>query len=118
MSQVGGIHFEAAMATLRPHGRVAICGGISAYNNSERTPQRLFPMDMIYSFQRIEGFMCMPWLSGKKGNFLPEMHSWLREGKIVVEETHFTGIEAWPDAFQALFTGANTGKVTVDVSKC
>ena len=32
---VGGIHFEAAMSSLRPHGRVAVCGGISEYNSAE-----------------------------------------------------------------------------------
>lgn len=37
---VGGIHFEAAMACLRPHGRVAICGGITNYCKSERVPER------------------------------------------------------------------------------
>jgi NADPH-dependent curcumin reductase CurA len=29
---VGGMHFEAAMTALRPHGRVAVCGGIARYN--------------------------------------------------------------------------------------
>jgi hypothetical protein len=33
---VGGAHFEAAMMTLRPHGRVAVCGGITHYNEGER----------------------------------------------------------------------------------
>ena len=71
---------------------------------------------MIYTFQRVEGFMCMPWLSGQKGAFLTDMKQWLSEGKVEVQETVFVGAAAWPSAFQALFTGANTGKVVVDVS--
>ena len=63
---VGGMHFETAMESLRPQGRAAICGGISHYNEGERQADRIFPTDMIYGFKRIEGFMCMPWLSGKK----------------------------------------------------
>lgn len=51
---VGGIHFEAAMMALAPHGRVAVCGGISKYNNGERSAERFFPTDMIYTFQRVE----------------------------------------------------------------
>jgi hypothetical protein len=113
---VGGAHFEAAMAVLRPHGRVAVCGGIAHYNAGERQPERIFPTDMIYTFQRIEGFTCMPWLSGAKGQFLADMAQWLGEGKVAVEETSFAGAASWPMAFQALFTGANTGKVVVDVS--
>jgi NADPH-dependent curcumin reductase CurA len=112
---VGGIHFEAAMATLRPHGRVAVCGGISEYNAAEKVPQKFYPMQLIYSFQRVEGFMCMPWLSGAKGNFLKDMSQWLKEDKIKVEETKFDGIDQWPLAFQSLFTGGNTGKVIVNV---
>lgn len=112
---VGGAHFEAAMASLRPHGRVALCGGISNYNKGEAVPERFFPMKMIYSFQRVEGFMCMPWLSGQKGKFLDDMSEWLQQGKIAVEETHFSGVDQWPLAFQSLFTGGNTGKVVVKV---
>ena len=72
-------------------------------------------MDMIYTFQRVEGFTCLPYLSGQKLNFLKDMSRWLREGKIVAEQTFFDGIESWPDAFQALFTGKNIGKVVVRV---
>ena len=59
--------------------------------------------------------MCAPWLSGQKGNFLVDMHRWLREGKLVVKETVFEGIELWPNAFQSLFTGENVCKVVVRV---
>ena len=71
---------------------------------------------MIYTFQRVEGFMCAPWLTGRRGDFHTDMARWLAEGKLVVEETRFAGIEAWPSAFQSLFTGANRGKVVVDVA--
>jgi NADPH-dependent curcumin reductase CurA len=92
-----------------------VCGGISQYNNAEKTPLKFFPTDMIYTFQRVEGFVCMPWLSGKKGNFLKDMSGWLVEGKVKVEETKFEGIDQWAVAFQSLFTGGNTGKVVVNV---
>ena len=32
---VGGEHLEAALVALEPHGRVALCGVISLYNDSE-----------------------------------------------------------------------------------
>ena len=60
--------------------------------------------------------MCMPWLSGKKGNFLKDMAGWVKEGKVSVEETFFDGVEAWPMAFQALFTGSKKGKVVVKIA--
>ena len=63
--------------------------------------------------QRIEGFVCMPWLKGLKGNFLEEMAEWWKSGKLQVEETVFHGIEKWPEAFAALFRGQNVGKVVI-----
>ena len=112
---VGGIHFAAAMACLGNFGRVAICGNIEAYNDETPTPTPFWPMNMIYTSQRIEGFVSITWLTGKKGNWLPEMAQWLKEGKINVKETVTEGVENWPHAFIQLFTGANVGKVVVKV---
>lgn len=112
---VGGMHFDAAFASLRPHGRIAVCGGISQYNEANPALNSINPMNMVYTFQRIEGFVCSPWLSGKKGNFLQDMHRYFREGYLVSQETYFDGIEHWVDGFQSLFTGKNVGKVVVRV---
>ena len=112
---VGGYHFDAAFDSLRAHGRIAVCGGISQYNEAIPQLNAINPMKMIYSYQRIEGFVCIPWLAGKKGNFLHDMHSFLRSGKVTVQETIFNGIESWVEGFQSLFTGANVGKVVVRI---
>ena len=64
---VGGIHFNAAFNNLAPGGVIAVCGQISEYNDSIPVGNNINLMKMIYSAQRIEGFMCYPWLSGKKG---------------------------------------------------
>ena len=37
---VGGDHLEAAISTLNVHGRAAVCGAISGYNDTEPTPAR------------------------------------------------------------------------------
>jgi NADPH-dependent curcumin reductase CurA len=112
---VGGIHFDAAYASLRPHGRIAVCGGISQYNEANPALNAINPMKMVYTFQRIEGFISLPWLSGKKGNFVQDMHRYYREGLVVSQETYFDGIEHWVDGFQSLFTGTNVGKVVVRI---
>jgi NADPH-dependent curcumin reductase CurA len=41
------------------------------------------------------------------------MKQWLEEGKLKAEETLYTGIEAWPEAFGSLFSGAHTGKAVL-----
>ena len=110
---VGGMHFDAAFASLAKNGRIAVCGGISQYNEENAAKQSVELMKMIYSFQRIEGFITWPWLVGQKGNFLVDMAKWWKEGKVVAEETFFEGIENWAVGFQSLFTGANKGKVVI-----
>lgn len=112
---VGGIHFDAAYASLKRFGRIAVCGGISQYNEATPNLNAINPMTMVYTFQRIEGFVCFPWLSGQKGNFLQDMHRYYRDGYVVSQETYFDGIEHWIDGFQSLFTGQNVGKVVVRI---
>lgn len=113
---VGGMHFEAALATLRPGGRIAVCGCISSYSDAQPKPCAIHPMQLIYNQQRIEGFVCSAWLSGKKGTVMADMSKWWKEGKLKIKETYFDGVEKWPEAFQSLFTGANVGKVVVRCS--
>ena len=83
---VGGIHFEAAMALLKKGGRVAVCGTISSYNDAQRQKESFNLSSMIYKQQRIEGFVCMPWLSGKQGNFLKDMSQWHKGNSSQPEE--------------------------------
>mmetsp|Transcript_37970 Transcript_37970/g.118468 ORF Transcript_37970/g.118468 Transcript_37970/m.118468 type:complete len:346 (+) Transcript_37970:72-1109(+) len=110
---VGGIHFEAAMSCLQVRGRVAVCGAISGYNDARPSPNKIHITNMIYSFQRVEGFTAGPWLLGQEGEFLKDMATWVREGKLRVQETFFDGIESFGEAFKSLFVGGNTGKVVV-----
>ena len=113
---VGGMHFEAAFNSLRPHGRIAVCGEIAEYSAEHPNLSPISLMKMIYTFQRIEGFVCGPWLRHERGDFISDMSGWIKEGKVKLQEESFTdGLENWPAAFQSLFTGANIGKVVVRV---
>lgn len=110
---VGGFHFDAALASLRSGGRIAVCGGISEYNVGEPELHSFNPMSMVYTAQRIEGFLCGPWLTGQRGHFLRDMADFYRQGKLAPQETFFDGVEKWGEGFQALFTGKNVGKVVI-----
>ena len=90
---VGGIHFAASMECLNNFGRVAVCGMIDIYNDAIPEPCNFWPMKMIYSSQRVEGFISFAWLSGKKGgDWLGSMHKWLSEGKINIKESQLRGL--------------------------
>jgi hypothetical protein len=47
---------------------------------------------------------------------IKQLSQWLREGKLVYEETVMHGFESIPQAFLDLFEGKNTGKMVVKVS--
>jgi NADPH-dependent curcumin reductase CurA len=110
---VGGMHWYAALDLLKPGGRVALCGQISSYSTSEPTRVSLDPMKFIYQSQRVEGFLCFPWLKGEKGRFMEDMSRWVQEGKICEHESFYDGLDQWPCAFRSLFTGDSIGKVVV-----
>ena len=78
---VGGIHFEAAMSLLKRHGRIAVCGSISSYNSAKPEYCKINISNMIYSFQRVEGFVCHPWLTHQKGIFSTIWQSGLKRAK-------------------------------------
>ena len=113
---VGGMHFEAAFASLRTGGRIAVCGEIAEYSAEHPNLSSISLMNMIYTNQRIEGYLCGPWLRRERGDFVTDIARWIKEGKVSLQEESVTnGIENWPAAFNSLFTGANVGKVVVRV---
>jgi len=112
---VGGDHLEAAIDVLKVHGRAAICGMISQYNNTEATPGPR-NMSMIVGKRLVlRGF-----LVSDHGDLLPEftreVGGWLADGKLVVRETVVDGLENAPEAFLGLLRGDNTGKMVVRIA--
>jgi NADPH-dependent curcumin reductase CurA len=108
---VGGTHLDAAFAHARNHARFAICGMIESYNRTEAASFR-FIMRIIAARIRLQGFLVFDYYS-RMGEFYGEMAEWLKSGAVTTHETIIDGLEATPDAFLGLFTGANLGKMLV-----
>lgn len=108
---VGGDHLDAALATARSNARFAICGLIEGYNSAEPMAFRYFAR-VIAARITIRGFLFPDYLA-RMPEFYAEMGPWVASGKVTSRETVHDGIEAMPDAFIGLFTGANTGKMLV-----
>ena len=111
---VGGEHLEAAIASLRVHGRVAACGMISLYNATEPPPGPRNISMIVGKRLTIRGFLVGDH-QHRLPDFLAEMGGWLREGKIHAPETVFDGIDSAPSAFIGLLHGENTGKMVVQL---
>ncbi len=108
---VGDDHLEAALSALRQNGRVALCGAIANYNATEpRGPRNLGLA--ISKRLTLRGYIILD-----HGSRLPDMVAdvtgWLRDGKLQHAETVMDGLNRAPDAFLAMLSGGNTGKMIV-----
>jgi NADPH-dependent curcumin reductase CurA len=112
---VGGIHLEAALASARPHGRFALCGMISEYNEPGRSPGPSNLMMAIGKRLRLEGFIVSDHAALQPA-FLRDMAPWISSGRMTWKETVAEGIERAPEAFLALFSGGNLGKMLVKLA--
>ena len=111
---VGGDHLQAALHALKLHGRVALCGAISVYNNTEPAPG---PNNLTLAIGKqltLKGFIVSSYDS-MRDEFVNEVGGWLADGSLRYEETVVQGIENAPDAFIGLLDGANTGKMVVEI---
>jgi NADPH-dependent curcumin reductase CurA len=111
---VGGEHLEAAIAELNLHGRVAVCGMISQYNETEATPAPRNLPQIIGKRLMIRGMLVRDHLQ-LRDQFVAEVGRWLAEGKLHYQETVVEGLANAPKAFVGMMRGENTGKMLVTV---
>jgi NADPH-dependent curcumin reductase CurA len=111
---VGGEQLEASIAALNRFGRVAVCGAISQYNESEPVGPRNMAL-IITKRLTLRGFIVLDH-NDRQAAFVEEVGGWLREGKVKFEETVVDGLENAPDAFLGLLRGENLGKMLVKIA--
>lgn len=111
---VGGEILDICLGQLALRGRVALCGAISVYNATGRPAGPSNVVNLIPQRGRMEGFIVFDYLERYPSAQL-ELAGWLSEGRIVHTEHVVHGLERAPEALNMLFTGANTGKVLVEL---
>ena len=109
---VGGEHLQAAIDAMNPFGRIIACGMISTYNNAKPVPGPNNLMLIVGKKIRINGFIVFDH-NDLRGAFLTDMTEWIKAGKIRTRETVVEGLDKAVDAFLALFSGDNFGKMVV-----
>jgi NADPH-dependent curcumin reductase CurA len=108
---VGGDHLDAAFATARQNARFAICGMIEGYN-AATPPSFRYIMRVIAARIMMKGFIYTDYLP-EMPDFYRDMGGWIASGAVKSRETVRDGLEATPQAFLDLFSGANMGKMLV-----
>lgn len=109
---VGGEHLEAALDAMRVGGRIAKCGGASAYDTETPPPG---PSNLHQLFARrllLQGYLVSDHRA-RVPEFRRHMRHLLDTGRVVADETVVDGLDAAVPAFLGLFHGANVGKTVV-----
>ncbi|WP_446038399.1 NADP-dependent oxidoreductase [Streptomyces sp. SID1121] len=113
---VGGDHLEAAIISLRPHGRAVLCGAVAHYNNSAPTPGPNNLALVVTKRLRLEGIIVTDhW--DLQPRFLQEVGPLFASGQLKHHETVVEGIENGFDAFLGVLRGENTGKMIVGLTR-
>ena len=111
---VGGDHLQAALNCMRPNGRLALCGAIAQYNATTPVPGPNNLAIAIGMGLTLRGFIVSNF-NHLREDFMRDMTAWIASGEVKYRETTFEGIDSAPEAFIGLFTGANTGKMVVNL---
>ncbi|MCG7255374.1 NADP-dependent oxidoreductase [Corynebacterium hadale] len=109
---VGGDHLEAAIANANTFGRIAMCGAIAQYNDTEPAPGPRNLGLAIGKCLTLRGFVVGQY-SHLAEEFQEKITPLVVDGSIGYETTVREGIDAMPKAFLELFEGGNTGKMIV-----
>jgi NADPH-dependent curcumin reductase CurA len=112
---VGGKLFHAVFERLNSFGRVAFCGAISEYQDTEPMagPTKMF--SIVQKRLNLQGFIVSDHVA-LMGDFISDVAPLLPAGKLKSRETVVDGLSKAPEAFMGLLKGQNFGKLVVKVS--
>src|SRR5690606_25642341 len=107
---VGGDISDAVLANINQFGRVAVCGSISGYNDTEVSMGPRVQGILVKNSVLMQGFIVSNYGS-KFPEAITQLASWLQDGKLTYTETIVDGFDNIPQAFIDLFEGKNEGKM-------
>jgi NADPH-dependent curcumin reductase CurA len=107
---VGGIGFDAALARMNPHGRIALCGLIAGYDGEDISLTRVRALLILRL--KLQGFIISEHLEHWP-QALKELGAAVADGRLRYRETIANGLAAAPAALIDLLKGRNFGKQLV-----
>ena len=112
---VGGEVLNAVLGRLAPKARVVLCGVISSYLTGEH-PGPANYVNLLSKTASMQGFNALE-MWDRFDEAFADLRRWGAEGLLVHRETVLEGLQSCVDALNGLFTGANIGKMLVQVSE-
>jgi len=112
---VGGDIMIAVYNRLKAHGRMAVCGLISAYNATKMPPSPNFARIITHRLN-VQGFLVLDY-APRAREMVTELGGWVVDGKVHWKVHVDQGLEGAVDSLNRLFTGDHDGKLLVRVSE-
>ena len=112
---VGGDIMIAVFNRLKVHGRMAVCGLVSAYNATKAPPSPNFARIITHRLN-VQGFLVLDY-APRAREMVAELGPWLAEGKVKWKVHVDDGLEGALGSLNRLFTGDHDGKLLVRVSE-
>jgi NADPH-dependent curcumin reductase CurA len=112
---VGGAILDAALAQLRMHARVVICGAISQYNNTGPITGPSNYLSLLTNRATMKGMLVLDY-ADRYAQAGVEMAGWMVAGKLKSREDIVEDLATFPETLLKLFNSENTGKLMLKVS--
>ena len=117
---VGGPVAREVFKHVNLYARVPVCGLVANYNASSAPegPDRLpgFMGLVLRKSLTVRGFIQTEFQKSHTRDFVRDMSAWVADGSVRYREDVVEGLDAAPEAFRGLLSGANFGKLLVRVS--
>ncbi len=112
---VGGDILDAALLNMAQNGRIALCGGISQYNEEALPSGPRNYMQLVIRRCRMEGFIVIDYMH-RRAEAIEALSGWIQSGELKHGEDIQEGIENTPKTFLRLFEGKNKGKQLLKIA--
>jgi NADPH-dependent curcumin reductase CurA len=112
---VGGEILDDALSRLARGARIVICGAISQYNNTTPVQGPRNYLSLLVNRARMQGMVVFDY-ADRFPQAIGELAGYLKDGRMKSREDTVTGIENFPEALLRLFSGANFGKLVLQVA--
>ena len=111
--------FDAVLPLMNAASRIPLCGLIAQYNAVALPagPDRLSLLTRTLLSKRIkmQGFIIFDDYANRYGEFMKQMSTWIKEGKIKYRADIVDGLEHAPQAFIGMLEGKNFGKLLIRI---
>ncbi|WP_208510592.1 NADP-dependent oxidoreductase [Variovorax paradoxus] len=114
---VGGEILDLVLARIARKARIIICGAISQYNNANSMPAagpRNY-LSLLVNRARMEGIVVFDY-ADRYPVAIAELAGYLKDGRMKSKEDIVQGLDTFPEALNRLFSGANFGKLVLQVA--